>query len=144
MLPGVNHRKLVAIAARLVGPQDAEDVVQAAYLRLLTFAPDKNLESWAVMVVKSEASNLRTRLKKRDRECDPEPEEETPSEDHGIVSLELRDEVARKLKDIHPTWASALLAYHRLGSLEEAASELGITIQALKNRMHQGRRALRS
>jgi RNA polymerase sigma factor (sigma-70 family) len=168
MLPGVSQRKLLAVISRIVGGQDAEDVLQSAYLKILRFVPREgtNLEAWAVTVAKNEARDF-VRKKRREAEWqllpdayDVAPEEQDREdlpprflptearkmhkEDAGIASFELRDDSARKLKSINPQWAEALLVYHRLGSLEEAAAHLEITVTALKKRMFQGRKALRT
>lgn len=45
MIPGVDHRKLLVCVSRIVGDQDAEDVVQATYLKLLKSPHDPSKSS---------------------------------------------------------------------------------------------------
>lgn len=142
MLPGVDHNRLVGFVAGIVGRQDAEDVVQLAYLRMLRFTPEKtNPVAWALQVAKNEAFRWRKDRSRHPLSDERQPEPSAPSAE--IAAYETRDYVARSLQDIKPEWAEALRVYAETANLEAAAGRIGITVTALKKRMFQGRRALR-
>lgn len=65
-LPDADHRHLVRAAARLLGPADAEDAVQDAYVRALETNPGElnSTQAWLLTVVRNLAID---RLRRRSR-----------------------------------------------------------------------------
>lgn len=63
-LPDIDHRQLLRAATRLLGPAEAEDAVQDAYVRVLESQPDElnSTQAWLLTVVRNLAID---RLRRR-------------------------------------------------------------------------------
>jgi RNA polymerase sigma factor (sigma-70 family) len=150
MIPGVNHEHLVRLARRLVGPDDAEDVVQTAYLKAHRasgeFRGECQASTWLHRITSRCALDLLRTRKRR-----PEVHMTTPAvlaEIEGTLDPETgeRSDVAeaeRRLAALPPLWREALQAVVQYDSTADAAAALGVTTSTLKKRLHNARTSLR-
>jgi RNA polymerase sigma-70 factor (ECF subfamily) len=142
MIAGVEHGQLINYVARIVGHEEAEDVVQTAYLKALgataLFRGESTMSSWVYRIAHNAACDL---LKRRSRrpECQM-LDVEFPCD---LIVGEKRLILMQMLKKITPRNATALLTYVNEGSVEDAAYVLGITHRTLIGRMFRGRKELR-
>lgn len=138
-----------ALAVRLVGADDAPDVVQDAYIRawrsIGKFRGDALFTTWLYRVVANVALTHRTR-KKRFRSVPLEevsipPSAETVTAPDGRYSPEAVGEAIQQLPD---ALRAAVVLHDVYGfSGEEVATTLGISGGAVRVRLHRGRAAVR-
>ncbi len=143
-----------AVARKLVGPDDAEDVTQDALLLAYrgrdSFRGDARYRTWLYRIALTTALGyLRRRKRARvapaateeqlrlfDRMPDPARSPEAETRDGEEVAL-----VARALAQLSPSYRTVLLA--RIETSEPAvAAQLGITVGNVKIRTHRARRQL--
>lgn len=155
--------RLLAVARRIVGDDDAYDTLQDAYLAafraLGAFQGDALLSTWLHRIVVNTAL-MRLRSQKRRRE-DPieallptflddghqtrEPVEWREGADALLAHDETRAHVRAQIDRLPESYRNVLL----LRDIEElttpeAAAALGITENAVKIRLHRARQALRA
>lgn len=143
-------RRLLGLASRLLGDRaEAEDVVQEIFLRPWRQAPnwrtgEATLDTWLYRV----AFNLCTdRLRKR-RETHvaavPDRVDPAPGPDHGIAEREQQRQVAEGLTDLPQRQREAIvLQYYEGLSNSDAASIMGINVEAFESLLARARRNLR-
>lgn len=155
LIPDVDHGRLINFVARIVGSQDAEDVVQATYVKVLTsqalFRGECSMSSWVHRIAERTALDHLRRGRSR-------PEEPLRHRDGDgawvtdaiaadlpcpLVAAEQQLYVRQLLAQIPSLYADALWAYIEHESGADAARALGISISALKSRVHRARTALR-
>jgi RNA polymerase sigma-70 factor (ECF subfamily) len=131
---------------------DAEDVLQDALIsianHLSEFEGRSSFSSWAFMLARSACSRRRRGLKNQpaaalDELAHP-PEETSVSPEQHTSDIELAAALNRALASLPEDYREAII----LRDVEEmtapeAAESLGITVQALKSRLHRARNALR-
>ena len=138
------------VAARIVGPEEATDVSQDAFLRafhrLSSFKRDAQFRVWLLQIVHNAAINAATR--KRPRPVDAQLEldsstDEADNERRPVESLERREREQRmriKLTSLRPTYRSLLVLRDIEGlSYEEIAELLDMPIGSVKGRLHRAR-----
>lgn len=141
MIAGVEHGKLLNYVSRIVGPQDAEDVCQTAYMKALRsggmFRGECLPSSWVFTLARNAAFDC---LRNRKRRPEAPMDYELPA---PVTTTEDRIYVAEILRLIDPKMAEAIWAMVTEGSCTDAARSLGIPEGTLKSRAARGRKALR-
>jgi RNA polymerase sigma-70 factor, ECF subfamily len=137
--------RLVRQAQRLVGPSDAEDVVQDAFeraLRARTVRSDGDPRPWLARVTRNLAyDTLRSRAR-RPTVADPLLLEESPE---GIVlQHETAAELDRALRTLSPAYRRTIVLHDLQGYTNvEIASLDGVPYQTVRTRLFRARRAMR-
>lgn len=141
--------RVLALAKRMLSdPAEAEDVAQEAMLRLWKIAPDwrpdqAKVSTWLYRV----ASNLCTdRLRKRrgtDLENIPEPEDDRPSVETGMITQDRFDALHRALAKLPERQRLAVTLRHieELGN-PEIAEIMEISVEAVESLTARGKRTL--
>jgi len=138
----------------LRNPQEAEDVVQNAILRVsenlekIFEVKCKKTRSYLVIIVRNLCYSLYN--EKKEMECLPfdeiqtfEQKEEVPIEEF-ILKIEESDEIARLMGELHPSYADILtLRYYHELEIGEIAKILGISENNAGVRLHRASKALK-
>lgn len=153
--------QVYAVALRLLGDeQEAEDVLQETFLHafrsVARFEGRSQLSTWLYRIATNAAL---MRLRKRRPEVafsldEPGDDEAGPPGRYlvdwsalpgeQLLSAEARAEMDRAVADLPETLRSAFVLRDIQGlSGDETAEALGITVQAVKTRLHRARLALR-
>jgi len=148
-----------AVAYRLVGPDDADDVVMETYLKawqaLPRFRGRSSLKTWLYRIAYNCAIDMsRARHRRREQTLTPEtPEQgmeknlrddrqETP--DVVMAREETVEEVRRVLTKLSPEHRATLeLRYSDGLSYNEIAAATGVSIGTVMSRLYYGKRQLR-
>jgi RNA polymerase sigma-70 factor (ECF subfamily) len=134
-----NAAQVHALCSRMLGRQDdAEDAVQAAFVRafhaLARFRGDSSLRTWIYRIAVNECISV---LRRR-RETGPIPESVATESESGAVVV--RESVATALGCLGPDQRAILvLRYWEEMDCEEIAQVLGISLSAVKMRLHRAR-----
>jgi RNA polymerase sigma-70 factor (ECF subfamily) len=158
-----NAPRLLAVARRMLrNEEDARDVVQDAFLsafrHIESFDGNSRLSSW-LHKIGVNAALMKLRSKRRrpeesiedllpkflaDGNHEHEPSPWALGGESALASAEVRKAVRRAIDELPDLYRDVLLLrdIEEL-STEEAANALGITIPALKTRLHRARLALR-
>lgn len=137
---------------RLCGPSpDAEEVLQETLLSIATHLPEyegrASLTSWVFTLVRTACIRRRRGLKNRpalDADALPERADEAPSPEERAEAQELAILVRAALDSLSDEHREVLLLRDAEGlTAPEAAQVLGLTVEALKSRLHRARAALR-
>ena len=148
-----------AVAARLVGPDDAEDVTMETFLRawqaVNQFNGRASLKSWLYRIAHNCAIDT-LRRRKRQREVHPEPDEEgrdpleqvadtaTVHPAEAIERQETGDELDRALQMLPEEHRRVLLLRYGDGlSYSEIAAATGLPVGTVMSRLFNGKRKLR-
>ena len=149
------HRDVVyRVAARIVGPDDAEDVAQDAFLRafhrLYQYRGESGFGPWLLRIAHNTALNALERrrtvpLEDAGDEALEEPGgkagERTPAE--ALEVSERRDRLAGKLRLLPPSHRAVLVLRDLEGLSYEEISEITDTpLGSVKGRLHRARREL--
>lgn len=151
--------KVFAVACRLAGPQDAEDVVMDTFLRawkaLPAFRGGSSLKTWLLRIARNRALDLirarhpeqRQSLDESDADRPPrelsDPTQTLPGED--LASREAVDELGRALARLDaPHRTVLLLRYADEMSYAEIAAATGANIGTVMSRLFNGKRKLRA
>ncbi|HUX81038.1 MAG TPA: RNA polymerase sigma factor [Candidatus Paceibacterota bacterium] len=135
----------------LWSPEDAEEVVQDAFVKMYLYADTYQVQegasfsSWMYMILNRVAYTKYTKLRKEGvfrTELTPEHYESLP--DAGITYLEdlsIRDEVVNALAKLPETAARILrLQFIEGKSQEEIAQSEDLSIPAVKTRVHRAKK----
>jgi len=143
--------RLLSLAGRMLGDgPEAEDVAQDAFLRVWKQAPKwrpgaARFDTWLHRV----ALNLcYDRLRRRRELAYAEPPEQTdegPAPDRGLLAMDTGRRVAAALAALPDRQRDAIVLchYQELGNIE-AATVMGVSVEALESLLGRGRRALRA
>lgn len=136
---------LTAVAQRLVGRDDAQDVVQDALVRAWrrwsTFDPDKGTtRTWLLAIVMDRARAHRIRrIRIRYRLFAEVPEFPVPNRDHA-----QRVAIERTVADLPRRQREVVVLYYLADlSVEETAGVLGIRVGTVKAHLGAARTSLR-
>jgi len=147
------HRDVVfRTAARIVGPTEAEDVTQDAFLRafhrLDQYRGTAAFRTWLLQIAQNAALNTLARVRRRPVEPAPESDD-VPDRDpvrHPATRLELRERQKRlelKLVSLRPEYRSLLVLRDLEGlSYGEIAEVLDMPLGSVKGRLHRARSEL--
>jgi RNA polymerase sigma-70 factor, ECF subfamily len=128
---------------------EAEDAAQETFVRMYTklhtYQPDRKLSSWVLSIASHYCIDRLRRRRGQWLSLDEEPMITTlPSQNRGpeelAVRAESRDEVQR-LVDMLPAAyrVPLILRYWHDLSYAEIAEVMGLTVQAVKSRLHRAR-----
>lgn len=143
--------QVIRYAMRLcISPEDAEDATQEALLALARHVAALRevaaLSSWLFAAVRTHCARLARRSLRYLLVDDglATLSIEGPSPEEQLVDHQLRHRLAAVLHDIDPILRDAILRRDVLGeTAEEAAAELGITVEALKSRLFRARKEVK-
>jgi len=145
------QRPVYNLAYRMLGnATEAEDATQETFVRMYTklhtYQPDRKLSSWVLSVASHYCiDRLRRRSHVSWLSLDDEPLMTVlPSGERGpedsFLRTETRDEVQEWVAQLEPSYrAPVILRYWHDLSYQEIADVLGITVQAVKSRLHRAR-----
>jgi RNA polymerase sigma-70 factor (ECF subfamily) len=142
------HRYL---ARRLTQRQDAEDLAQEVYLRLLRVDAAKRVQKpvayifgIASHVVADFKSGSRSGFERLD-DCEEEPDERASAPDDLADRLNLQQQLERAFARLPRTHAQVLIAHKHCGlSYEEVAAELGLSIHTVEKYLTQAKAVIRT
>lgn len=142
------HRYL---ARRLTQRQDAEDLAQEVYLRLLRIDAAKRVQK-PVAYIFGIASHVVADFKSGSRpgherleECEDEPDDRASSPDDLADRLNLQQQLERAFARLPRTHAMVLIAHKHCGlSYEEVAAELGLSIHTVEKYLTQAKAVIRT
>jgi len=148
------HRDVVfRVAARIVGPEEAEDVAQDSFLRafhrLSSYRDDAPFRVWLLRIVHNTALNAAQRRRPEpsdgvERELvlgTAEPPPPTPSDE--LETSERRERMRAKLSGLRPHHRSVLVLRELEGmSYEEIAEITNAPLGSVKGRLHRARAEL--
>lgn len=131
---------------------DAEDVLQETLLAILNHLPEfegrASLSSWAFSLTRSACARKRRGLKNRPPVSDEHLGEEAdvaPSPEARAADRELASALSTALGGLSDDHREVVLLRDVEGlSAPETASALGISVDAVKSRLHRAREALRA
>ena len=144
------HRGIVfRVAARIVGPDDAEDVSQDAFLRafhrLRQYRGTASFRTWLLQITQNTALNARAWMRRRPTETvseSPDPPDRDPIR-QPAMELERRERQLRlehKLRGLRPEYRSLLVLRDLEGlSYDEIAGVLDMPLGSVKGRLHRAR-----
>jgi RNA polymerase sigma-70 factor (ECF subfamily) len=148
------HKKSVyATAARLVGPADAFDVSQEAFLRafqrLASFDASRPLRPWLLTIARNlciDELRRRGRLEPASVVDVGGTHSESLSERDGAIEVrEQTERVVQALADLPERQREALLLFHQDQlSYREIAEVIGVPIGTVMTWIHRARQALRA
>jgi RNA polymerase sigma-70 factor (ECF subfamily) len=129
-------------------PDDADDVLQDTLLTIATHLPEfegrASLQSWVFALTRSACARKRRGLKNQPPVPDVERVDEAPSPEARAANREIGAALTRALDDLPEEQREVVLLRDVEGlSGPEAAAAIGITVDALKSRLHRARSALR-
>ena len=131
---------------------DAEDVLQDTLMNVATHLGDfegrSSLSSWVFALTRSACARKRRGLKNRPSASNADLEEQAdlaPSPEARAAHQELASALSHALDGLSDDYREAILLRDIEGlSAPEAASSIGISVDALKSRLHRAREALRA
>ncbi|MFC4313342.1 RNA polymerase sigma factor [Steroidobacter flavus] len=142
------HRYL---ARRLTQRQDAEDLAQEVYLRLLRVDAAKRVQK-PVAYIFGIASHVVADFKSGSRlsherlqDNDDEPDDRASAPDDLADRLNLQQQLERAFARLPRTHAMVLIAHKHCGlSYEEVAAELGLSIHTVEKYLTQAKAVIRT
>jgi RNA polymerase sigma-70 factor (ECF subfamily) len=149
-LVGAYQRPVYNLCYRMLSnAPEAEDAAQETFMRMYTklhtYQPERKLSSWVLSIASHYCIDRLRRRRGQWLSLDEEPMATTlPSQNRGPEDLALRaesrDEVQR-LVDMLPAAyrVPLILRYWHDLSYAEIAEVMGLTVQAVKSRLHRAR-----
>jgi RNA polymerase sigma-70 factor (ECF subfamily) len=160
-----NHERVRRMLARMVGPQDAEDLTQAVFANaakaLRTFRGDAEVSTWLHRIAANVASDwLRSRATREAKLTVPLPDtandemrtaaieaadvDRQPTPEQDVSRHEMHDCIRREIGKL-PEAQRTVLMLSALGGLadDEIARTLGISQDNAKVRLHRARQAFK-
>jgi RNA polymerase sigma-70 factor (ECF subfamily) len=145
-----------AVACRMVGPNDAEDVVMSVYLKAWRALPGFNgrstLKSWLYRITCNACLDLvRARNRRKEvqmPEAGPDSAAELPDESghspaDGAALTDLAGLVDACLAELPDLYRTTLLLRHADGlSYKDIAAATGVSVGTVMSRLFNGRRKL--
>jgi len=133
-------------------PHDADDVLQDTLLSIAThlseFEGRSSLLSWVFTLTRNACSRRRRGLKNKPPVADdqaPEARDPAATPEEGAADRELSQVLGRALDALPDAYREVILLRDVEGlTAPDAATALGISVDALKSRLHRAREALRS
>lgn len=151
-----NQRVYRAVRAVLRTDDDAEDVMQQAYLNayqhLHQFAGDAQFSTWLTRIAVNEALGRRRKRIRSDVHAHKGTENvditlvesETPDPEQQASNSELRDVMEREVAALPDAFRAVVVMRDVEGlSTSETAASLGISEDLVKQRLHRARNLLR-
>jgi RNA polymerase sigma-70 factor (ECF subfamily) len=143
--------RLLGLAQRMLGdPAEAEDVAQEAFLRVWRQAPkwrpgQARFDTWLHRVALNLCYDRLRRRREITTEDPPEVVDPGPAPDRGLEAQDTGRRVGEALARLPDRQREAVVLchYQEFGNIE-AASIMGVTVEALESLLSRGRRALRA
>jgi len=131
---------------------DAEDVLQDTLLNVVNHLTDfegrSSLSSWVFALTRSACARKRRGLKNQPPVSDerlPDNPDQAPNPEARVAEQELARALSQALDGLPDDYREVILLRDVEGlSAPEAASSIGISVMALKSRLHRAREALRN
>lgn len=126
--------------------EDAEDAVQTAlwqlYRRIGALRTVATFATWMFRIVERECFRL-FRVRRADDSLDELPEAEMPAA--PPVPTDLRQDLVRAMERLTPPYREVLILrdVHEL-TAPEVAAQLGLSLEAVKSRLHRARAQVRA
>jgi RNA polymerase sigma-70 factor (ECF subfamily) len=144
-------KRSLALAQRIVGhADDADEIVQEAFLRVWTSAPrwrpdgDARFTTWFYRVIVNLCLDRRRRLPFLELDDAFEPVDTSPSSLDALVGRQSRGVVAGALADLPPRQRAAISLYYFDDMTgPEVARILDLSLKAVESLLVRGRRALK-
>ncbi len=141
-------RRVFALAMRIVGAADAEEVSQEAFIRIYRGLPrfrgDAALSTWIYRLAVNAALSHRSR---RPPHADARVDEveELPADERPDTDAALRRRLTQALRQL-PAGYRAVIVLHDVEGLEheEVAAILGCHVGTSKSQLHKARNRLRA
>jgi len=144
------HRGIVfRVATRIVGPDDAEDVSQDAFLRafhrLEQYRGTAAFRTWLLQITQNTALNTLARTRRRPTEMVDDPPEAADRDPirQPVMELERRERQRRlevKLRALRQEYRSLLVLRDLEGlSYSEISDVLDMPLGSVKGRLHRAR-----
>jgi RNA polymerase sigma-70 factor (ECF subfamily) len=142
----VHRTQVVRYAMRLcISPEDAQDATQEALLALSRHISALRevaaLSRWLFLAVRTHCTRLARRSLRRAMSLDDAPLKlEGPTPEEQLVDRQLRARLSAIVSDLDPLLRDVIVRRDILGeTADESAAALGISIEALKSRLHRAR-----
>jgi RNA polymerase sigma-70 factor (ECF subfamily) len=146
----VYERPVYNLAYRMLGnAAEAEDATQETFVRmytkLATCDPSRKLSSWVLSIAAHYCIDRLRRRRITWLSLDEEPMIATaaghqPGPEESALHSEARAEVQEAVMRLEPPYRLPLILHYWYGfSYEEIAAIMGISVQAVKSRMHRAR-----
>jgi RNA polymerase sigma-70 factor (ECF subfamily) len=139
--------QVFGLCYRMLGcRQDAEDVVQEAFLRALRnlsrWDPQRPFEPWLLAIAGNRCRSLLARRRRLPRPS--EMVEDAPARQPDLrPAQDLAEELQRALNEIRPEYREAFLLFHeRQLSYIDIAASLEVPLGTVKTWVHRARRDL--
>jgi RNA polymerase sigma-70 factor, ECF subfamily len=138
------------LAYRMLGnAAEAEDAAQETFVRMYTklntYQPDRKLSSWVLSIASHYCIDRLRRRRVNWLSLDDEPMATTlPAGERGpedtVLREESRDELQALVNQLEPAYRVPLILryWHDL-SYQEIADIMGLSVQAIKSRLHRAR-----
>jgi RNA polymerase sigma-70 factor (ECF subfamily) len=150
MLAARKLPRLLSLARRMLGDAvDAEDVAQEVMVRVWRQAPrwrpgQALFDTWMHRVALNLCYDRLRRRKRQSLNEPPDLADPGPAPDRGLLAADVSVRVARAMAGLPDRQREAIvLCHYQEFSNIEAASLMGISVEALESLLSRGRRALR-
>ena len=138
-LNAVNRKRLISMAQRIVGPDDAEDVVQEAFLAAwkyrTSFKGDSTMQTWMYRIVKNKAFGYKTKdvfYHDQSERLFGVMEGDLDTDGFAQIAFE------QVLREVPTNFARALYRYCTIpGPLSNAAAVDGLPYKTFKTRINR-------
>ena len=144
-------RRILALAERMLGDAaEAEDVAQETFFKVWRNAPRwrpgrARFDTWLHRVALNLCYDRLRRRREKPVADPPESPDPGPAPDRGLIAEGVGRRVRAALMDLPPRQREAIVLchYQELGNIE-AATVMGVSVEALESLLSRGRRALRA
>lgn len=143
--------RMLALARRMLAdPVEAEDVAQEVMLRVWRHAPRwrpgaARFDTWMHRVALNLCYDRLRRRRERPSEQNQELVDPGPAPDRGLLAADVGARVERAMAGLpHRQREAVVLCHYQELSNIEAASLMGVSIEALESLLSRARRALRA
>lgn len=138
---------------RMLGhPEEAADAAQETFVRIYaklhTYQPERKLASWVLSIASHYCIDRLRRHHGAMLSLDEEPvaavlASQQIGPEESVIQNETRDEVQRAVSRLEPAYRIPLiLRYWYNLSYAEIAEVMGLTVQAVKSRLHRARQQM--
>ena len=138
--------------SRLVGPDEAEDLTQDVFLKvsqaLPEFRGDSTVSTWVYRIATNSAlDRLRSlsshHLSEVPLDRENRPTDRSPDAEHRVFRKEMRDCLDQYIDKLPPIYRSVfILSEYEDLTNPEITDALGISLHAVKTRLHRARQRL--